>query len=292
MPELPEVETVRAQLEPLVRGAVVTDARAHHSAKFASAPEAIGSAITGITRRGKYLLFGLVDAGPDRPDTVPHPGPDPTQGPADRELIVHLGMTGALHVDNAPRRYPNERDPYERASWDLADGRTLWFRDIRRFGRIAVVRAGDHRSLPTLYHLGPEPFDPSLDGPRFHRSLAASRRRIKTQLLSQRPIAGVGNIYADEALWRAGIHPAARRVGPDRADLLLGHVRDVLAEALDHGGTTLRDYRTPDHSTGRNQFRLDCYGRSGQPCRRCATPLTSRELDQRTATWCPTCQAH
>ena len=283
MPELPEVETVRAQLEPLVRGAVVTDARAHRSPKFASAPEAIGSAITGINRRGKYLLFGLADAAAEQSD----PGPNPRQVHADRELIVHLGMTGALHVDDAP-----PHDPYERASWHLADGRTLWFRDIRRFGRIAVVRAGDHQSLPTLHHLGPEPFDPLLDGIRFHRSLSASRQRIKTPLLSQRPIAGVGNIYADEALWRAEIHPAVRRVGPGRADLLLGHIRDVLAEALDHGGTTLRDYRTPDRSTGRNQFRLDCYGRSGQPCRRCATPLTSRELDQRTATWCPACQAH
>ena len=195
-------------------------------------------------------------------------------------------MTGALHVDDAP-----PRDPYERASWDLVDGRILWFRDVRRFGRIAVVPAGEYRSLPTLDHLGPEPFDPSLDGRRFHRALAASRRRIKTQLLSQRPIAGVGNIYADEALWRAGIHPGARRVGTARAEALLGHVRDVLAEALDHGGTTLRDYRTPDRSSGRNQHRLDCYGRSGRPCRRCATPLTARELDQRTTTWCPRCQA-
>ncbi len=278
MPELPEVETVRRQLEPLVRGATIADARAHRSPKFCSAPEAIGSTITGIDRRGKYLLIGLLDP------SVPA-GAVPT-GPPDRELVVHLGMTGALHVDDAP-----PRDPYERASWDLVDGRILWFRDVRRFGRIAVVPAGEYRSLPTLDHLGPEPFDPSLDGRRFHRALAASRRRIKTQLLSQRPIAGVGNIYADEALWRAGIHPGARRVGTARAEALLGHVRDVLAEALDHGGTTLRDYRTPDRSSGRNQHRLDCYGRSGRPCRRCATPLTARELDQRTTTWCPRCQA-
>ena len=256
MPELPEVETIRRQLEPLVRGAVVTDARAHRSPKFSSAPEAIGSTITGIGRRGKYLILGLTDEEPG------YSTPDHVSG--DQELIVHLGMTGALHVDDVP---PD--DPYERASWDLADGRTLWFR-----------------------HIGPEPFDPFLDGPRFHRSLAASRRRVKTQLLSQRPIAGVGNIYADEALWRSGIHPGARRVGPTRAEALLGHLRDVLTEALDHGGTTLRDYRAPDRSSGRNQFRLDCYGRAGRPCRRCDTPLNSRELDQRTATWCPTCQAH
>ena len=275
MPELPEVETVRRQLEPLVSGAKIIDARAHRSPKFTPALEAIGSTVSDIQRRGKYLLIGLLD-----------PSQAIEEQPG-RELIVHLGMTGALHVDGTS---PN--DPYERASWDLADGRTLWFRDIRQFGRIAVVSAGDHRTLPTLHHLGLEPFDPALDGTRFHRALAASRSRVKTHLLSQRPIAGVGNIYADEALWRAEVNPGVRRVGPARAEALLGHIRDVLTEALDHGGTTLRDYRTPDRSTGQNQFRLDCYGRSGRPCRRCATPLTSRELDQRTATWCPHCQAH
>ena len=274
MPELPEVETVRRQLEPLVSNAKIIDTRAHRSPKFAPALEAIGSTVANVHRRGKYLLVGLLD-----------PGQAPG-GPPSRELIVHLGMTGALHVDDT-----SPSDPYERASWALADGRTLWFRDIRRFGRIAGVSAGDHQALPTLHHLGPEPFDPALDGPRFHRALAASRSRVKTHLLSQRPIAGVGNIYADEALWRAGINPGIRRVGPTRAEALLGHIRDVLAEALDHGGTTLRDYRTPDRSTGQNQFRLDCYGRSGRPCRRCATPLISRELDQRTTTSCPNCQA-
>ncbi len=273
MPELPEVETVRRQLEPLIRGSVVINARSHLSAKFASASEAIGYTITGIGRRGKYLLVGLTNtASKNRL--------------SNRELIVHLGMTGALYVDHD---LPD--DPYSRASWDLADGRTLWFRDIRRFGRVAVVPVGDHRSLPTLHHLGPEPFDPSLDGSRFHRSIAASRRRIKTQLLSQRPIAGVGNIYADEALWRAQVSPGARRVGLTRANNLLNEIRNVLLEALDNGGTTLRDYQTPDGSAGRNQFHLDCYGRSGGPCRRCATPLISRELDQRTTTWCPLCQA-
>ena len=275
MPELPEVETVRRQLEPLVSGAKIIDARAHRSPKFTPALEAIGSTVSDIQRRGKYLLIGLLDPS------------QATEGRPGRELIVHWGMTGARHVDATT---PN--DPYERAAWDLADGRTRGSRDIRRFGRIAVVSAGDHRTLPTLHHLGPEPFDPALDGTSFHRALAASRSRVKTHLLSQRPIAGVGNIYADEALWRAEVNPSVRRVGPARAEALLGHIRDVLTEALDHGGTTLRDYRTPDRSTGQNQFRLDCYGRSGRPCRRCATPLTSRELDQRTATWCPHCQAH
>ncbi|MDP6976585.1 MAG: bifunctional DNA-formamidopyrimidine glycosylase/DNA-(apurinic or apyrimidinic site) lyase [Acidimicrobiales bacterium] len=269
MPELPEVETVRRQLEPLLDGRRIVDAEAHPSPKFAPAVRAVAHRVGGVRRRGKYLLFDLLDGG-DTP----------------RELVVHLGMTGGLHVVDAP-----SPDPYRRARWELDDGRHLVFRDVRRFGRIAVVPAGDHRSLPTLHDLGPEPFDPVLDAGGFHTRLAGSRRRVKTHLLSQRPIAGVGNIYADEALWRAGIHPGARRVGPERADLLLTALRDVLREALDHDGTTLRDYRTVDGGTGSNQFRLDCYGRAGSPCARCRTPLTSRLLDQRTATWCPSCQA-
>jgi len=279
VPELPEVETVRRHLEPLLVGTVITGGRAHPSPKFADATRATGHRIDEVARRGKYLLFDLA---PVPHDTGDHPG-------VERQLVVHLGMTGALHVD-PPHHREALGDPYERASWTLDDGRHLWFRDVRRFGRIAVVPVGDHRSLPTLHHLGPEPFDPDLDAARFHRSLVGSQRRIKALLLSQRPIAGIGNIYADEALWRAGIHPGARRVGPERAGRLLGHLRDVLAESLDHGGTTLRDYRTPDGGTGRNQGRLDCYGRSGHPCRRCSTALVSRALDQRTTTWCPACQ--
>ena len=287
MPELPEVETVRRQLEPLVVGATVTGARAHPSPKFADATRATGHRIDTVGRRGKYLLFGLTPATRD-------PAPARGSAGAEHELVVHLGMTGGLHVDRAPATGSSPPstapDPYERASWILDDGRRLWFRDVRRFGRIAVVPAGHHQSLPTLHHLGPEPFDPGLDPVSFHRSLQASRRRIKTQLLSQRPIAGVGNIYADEALWRASIHPGARRVGRERSGRLLGHLRDVLAESLDHGGTTLRDYRTPDGAPGRNQRRLDCYGRGGRPCRRCGSTLVARVLDQRTTTWCPACQ--
>ena len=269
MPELPEVESIRGQLEPLIGGARIIGATAHPSAKFSSAPNAVGHVVTGVGRRGKYLLVGL-DAG---------------RG-SQRELIIHLGMTGGLQVDDQ-----RPRDPHCRAWWHLDDGRHLWFRDVRRFGRLVVVNRGDHRSLPTLHAMGPEPFDPKLGPRRFHRSLASTRQRIKTSLLSQRHVAGLGNIYADESLWRSRISPVSRRVGPERADRLLGDIRNVLAEALRHGGTTLRDYRTPDGSRGRNQFRLDCYGRAGQPCPACGTTLAGRIVDQRSTTWCPTCQA-
>ena len=187
VPELPEVETVRRQLEPLLVGRRIVDAGSHWSAKFSAAPEAVGPAIEGVRRRGKYLLIGLDD---------------------DRELIVHLGMTGHLH----PRAPGTEPGAYNRAWWALDDGTTLDFDDTRRFGRIAVVPAGDHRSLPTLHHLGPEPFDDAFTELGLWRALRASSARVKTQLLHQRVVAGVGNIYADEALWDARVQPGSRQV--------------------------------------------------------------------------------
>jgi formamidopyrimidine-DNA glycosylase len=263
MPELPEVETVRRQLEPLVVGRRITEAWGHPSGKFASAPQAAGATIESARRRGKYLLLGLDDA---------------------RELVVHLGMTGQL------RLRPGELDPYVRAWWALDDGRVLELRDVRRFGRVGVVPAGEYASLPTLAAQGPEPWDPTLDDGGLWRNLTRSQVRIKTQLLSQRPLAGVGNIYADEALWRAGVHPARRSVTRRHADALLIELRAVLEQGIANGGTTLRDYRTVDGEPGRNQLELRCYGRAGEPCDRCGTELRRSVVDARGTTHCPTCQ--
>lgn len=283
MPELPEVETIRRQIEPLVAGRTILEAWGHPSGKFAPAVEATGALIEGAGRRGKFLLFPTDD---------------------DREIIIHLGMTGSLHLgdgsDAGPGVGPDSvgRDPYVRAWWQLdADptpdngpNRTLVYRDVRRFGRIRVVDRGDYRSIPALAAIGPEPFDPDFDGARFAELLRRSRRRLKTQLLSQRPIAGVGNIYADEALWLARINPNVTRLGEDRAEALLEAIRDVLRQGIDNGGTTLRDYRNVEGSEGENQRSLEAYGRAGLPCRRCSSPLRSALIDARTTTWCSTCQ--
>jgi formamidopyrimidine-DNA glycosylase len=270
VPELPEVETVRRQLAPVVGGRRVLAAGAFPSPKFDAAVAATGSTLGAVGRRGKYLLVDLDD---------------------DRELVVHLGMTGRLGTAEGAVPDPaSPEDPYLRAWWALDDGHLLTFHDTRRFGRIAVVPRGRYGGLPTLEGLGPEPWDPELTDERFWRSLRASSRRVKTQLLSQVPIAGVGNIYADEALWRAGVHPAARRLTRSQAARLLVALRDVLAEGVEHGGTTLRDYRTVDGRAGAHQAHLDCYGRAGAPCSRCATPLRARVYDARTTTWCPVCQ--
>ena len=263
MPELPEVETVRRQIEPLVVGRRITEAWGHPSAKFAAAPEASGATIASVGRRGKYLLLGLDDA---------------------RELIVHLGMTGQL------RLRPAEVDPYVRAWWPLDDGAILELRDVRRFGRIGVVPVGEYVSLPTLAAQGPEPWDRRLDDGGLWRNLRRSKMRIKTQLLSQRPMAGVGNIYADEGLWRAGIHPARRSITKREAEGLLGGLRQVLEQGIANGGTTLRDYRTPHGDVGRHQFELECYGRAGEPCGRCGDELRRSLVDARGTTHCPQCQ--
>lgn len=273
VPELPEVETIRRQLVDRLTDRQILDAWGFNSPKFSAAPAAAGTTVTDVTRRGKYLLLPL------RRDDVP-----PAQ-----ELIVHLGMTGRLAVtDRSIDRI--EGEPHLRAWWCLGDGSVLTFHDVRRFGRIAVVDLGDHRSLPTLAALGPEPDSEEFTAEHLRRRVNAGSRRIKTVLLSQRVVAGVGNIYADEALWRAGVDPRARHLTRAAAARLRDAIRDVLSEGVDNGGTTLRDYVDADGSPGRNQHRLDCYGRAGRPCHRCGTELRGSVVDARSTSWCPDCQ--
>jgi formamidopyrimidine-DNA glycosylase len=214
-------------------------------------------------------------------------------------------MTGRLSVaDGSPARAGSDAElasswaegahadgpTHLRASWQLDDGRRLLFDDVRRFGRIAVVEHGDHAGLPTLAALGPEPFDEAFSPEHLRTRINASSRAVKTQLLSQRVVAGVGNIYADEALWRAGVHPAARRLTRRRAASLRDEIRAVLAAGIGNGGTTLRNYRDAEGGSGTNQRYLDCYGRSGEPCARCGDLLRRSVLDARSTTFCATCQ--
>jgi formamidopyrimidine-DNA glycosylase len=267
VPELPEVETVRRQLAPRLIGRRLLAAGSHPSAKFTPARDAVGHTVTGVARRGKFLLVGLDD---------------------ERELVIHLGMTGQLRFRPGE---PVIADPYLRAWWRLDGDEVLEFADVRRFGRLRVVPTGTYDGLPTLAALGPEPFDPALDDDGLWRRLRASSRPVKTQLLSQRPVAGVGNIYADEALWLARISPRARRLSRPRSAALLAALREVLAQGIDNGGTTLRDYRTVEGGSGANQHHLHAYGRGGRPCDRCGTLLRAAVIDARTSTWCPRCQA-
>ncbi len=277
MPELPEVETIRRQLDPLVRGSLVLDAGAHPSAKFNRAPLVVGATLGPVRRRGKYLLIDLDDG--------------------HRELVLHLGMTGVFSVVPllaAPDRPAFETGPHTRAWWRLGHEdrgeSVLVFDDIRRFGRVAVLSRGAYAELPTLAALGPDPFDGSFTADGLWRALGSGAQRLKTQLLSQRPVAGVGNIYADEAFWLARVHPARRRLSRAQAVRLHEAIISVLRQGLDAGGTTLKDYRGVDGSRGENQHGLACYGRSGQPCTRCGERLVRRVWDGRSTTFCPRCQ--
>jgi formamidopyrimidine-DNA glycosylase len=265
MPELPEVETIRRELEPAIVGRELGEAWAFLHPKFVPALEATDTTVVGTDRKGKFLLLALDD---------------------DRELVIHLGMTGSLQI--RPRA-DAEGDPYSRAWWELDGGPdVLAFRDVRRFGRLRVVPKGDYEG--TLAVQGPDALDPSLTADDFWRSLKASRRAVKTQLLSQRPLAGVGNIYADEALWQVGVHPQKRTVTRAQATALLAALQDVLRAGVDNGGTTLRDYRDFSGREGDNQRRLSAYGRYGLPCVRCGTELRRTIVDARATTFCPTCQ--
>ena len=267
MPELPEVETIKRQLELEVKGLTIVASGSHSSHKFLPAIETVGAEIVGLKRRGKYLLLELRDG---------------------RDLIIHLGMTGQLQISSLVN-IAEATDSYTRAWWTLDDGRHLIFRDVRRFGRLFVVSRGDHAKIPTLRDMGPEPFDLNFDGENFWGLMKGRSQKIKTQLLSQRPIAGVGNIYADEALFLARVDPATRSISRNRAVDLLESIRYVLKGAIERGGTTFRDYRNLE-GIGSNQKFLVCYGRYGQPCDNCGSVLLRKIVDARSTTWCSRCQ--
>jgi formamidopyrimidine-DNA glycosylase len=248
---------------------------------------AVGQQIQAVTRRGKFLILPLLHAG-ERVD----------------DLIIHLGMTGVLSASPPARLQhlrvrldfrPAGSAPVILGSVDTDERGTadsLFFTDIRRFGRFLVVGAGDYSSLPTLAAMGPEPLADGFTGEVLEAELARSATAVKTFLLSQRPVAGVGNIYADEALWRAGINPCApaRSVRGKAARLLRDSIHDVLSESLAMQGTTLNDYRTVTGDSGGFLDSLAVYGHTEKPCRRCGTPLSRITLGGRGTHFCSRCQ--
>ncbi|HVL98892.1 MAG TPA: bifunctional DNA-formamidopyrimidine glycosylase/DNA-(apurinic or apyrimidinic site) lyase [Egibacteraceae bacterium] len=283
MPELPEVESIRRQLAPLLTGRTIVGVKATPQRRFSRLDEAAGRRISAVNRRGKYLLLPLVPA--------PGAGDPAGRSSPDRELVMHLGMTGSFRLADP--------DPYVRATFHLladpagphgGEGAALHFRDVRRFGRLSVVDAGDYSTIATLAQLGPEPLSEEFRPDAFHAALAGSRMPVKPYLLTQRPVAGVGNIYADEALWRARVNPHARRVGRERARALWEAIRAVLAEAIEREGTTFRDYAMVNGESGRFATFLTAYGQAGRPCARCGEPLVKTVLGGRGTTYCRVCQ--
>jgi formamidopyrimidine-DNA glycosylase len=274
VPELPEVETIARDLEGLVRGATITAAHIHKRdvLREVAAPE-FAKRVKGVTlerfwRRAKYVIADLSSG--DR-------------------LIVSPKFTGALLVDAPP--WTLEPLDYTAIHFPLADGRMLRYRDVRRLGTVTLMNA--RRFSEWIALLGPEPFDPALTDEIFSDTVRSSTRAIKTILMDQRRIAGIGNIYANEALWRAKIRPSRRGTTITRreAALLLAESRSVLHAAVEQRGTSFRDYR--DASGGKGGFLglAKVYARAGEPCVRCGTTLrSSHAIEGRVTVWCTRCQ--
>ncbi|WP_369253780.1 bifunctional DNA-formamidopyrimidine glycosylase/DNA-(apurinic or apyrimidinic site) lyase [Geodermatophilus amargosae] len=283
MPELPEVEVVRRGLERWVAGRTVAAVEVHHPRavrRHLEGADHFVAALTGRTfsaahRRGKYLWLPLAEA-------------DGT--PAGRAMVAHLGMSGQLLVEKPAR----PRETHLRARFTFTDGgRELRFVDQRTFGGLAVEDAEGEGIPSRLAHIAIDPLDPSFDEAAFSAALRRRRTEVKRALLDQTLIGGVGNIYADESLWRARLHgtrPTDRLTRAQVADLLDG-VRSVLGEALAQGGTSFDSlYVDVNGQSGYFSRFLAVYGQADRPCPRCGTPITRESFMNRSSYSCPVCQ--
>ena len=273
MPELPEVETVRRRIAPLVEGttiasAEIVDPRLTRPVSPSLVADAlVGERIAAVERRGKYLLWRLESG---------------------RTLVVHLRMTGSLlhfPAGDLPA------DAHRRATLALDTGAAVGYRDVRRFGTWELLDDGHLRPY-LASRLGPEPLAPSFTSARLARIVAGRRAPIKAVLLDQRRIAGIGNIYADEALWRARIHPRRPAGELDAPEIAHLHraVRAALRRGVELNGSTLRDYVTPDGEGGGMQHEFHVYGRLGDPCDRCGRPIERIVVGGRGTWLCSRCQ--
>ncbi len=268
MPELPEVETVRNALIPHLAGRKITRLEVF-SPKLREPLTPLaeagleGRTIIAVDRRGRYLLLRLDDG---------------------RTLLVHLGMTGVIRIENAviPKR------KHEHLFIHLDDGMVFRFECIRRFSVIKVVGA----SSPELDALGPEPLGEGFGGAYFFRKSRERKTPVKLFLMDNSVVTGVGNIYANEALFRSHIHPrrAAGSLKRKECDALAEAVCGVLREAIEAGGSSIRDYRRPDGSEGHFARELGVYGRVGEPCPGCGSPIERIVLGGRSTFFCPACQ--
>jgi formamidopyrimidine-DNA glycosylase len=271
MPELPEVESVRRRLEPVLvgrrfEGVEIGDPRLVAPLDpRAVAAELDAERVAAVERRGKYLVLRFESG---------------------RVLLVHLRMTGSLEHGRELGA-----DPYRRALVRLDDGTELGYRDVRRFGTWLLLEPGEELAY-LARRLGAEPLEEAFTPRVLAERLAGRRAPVKAALLDQRTLAGMGNIYVDEALWRAKIHPLrpAASLRPAEVRRLHEAIRAALELGIARQGSTLRDYRLPDGSSGGMQTEFRVYGRAGEPCERCGTPIAKTKAGGRGTWFCPRCQ--
>jgi formamidopyrimidine-DNA glycosylase len=273
MPELPEVETIRLALEPHLVGrrferVEIDDSRLVRPYEpMAVAAELEGERVAALERRGKYLIVRFESG---------------------RALLIHLRMTGSLrHAAGGALG----DDPYRRAVVKLDDGSDVAYRDVRRFGTWELLEPEEVDAY-LQRRLGHEPLERSFTAKRLAERLEGRRAPLKAALLDQRTVAGLGNIYVDEALWRAQLHPLrpAGTLDADELTRLTKAIRDALRAGIARQGASLRDYSTPDGRRGRAQERFRVYDREGEPCPRCGTPIDKIRVGGRGTWYCPNCQ--
>lgn len=282
MPELPEVETVRRGLEPVMAGRTIAAVLVNRDGLRWPFPERMAARIAGATvralrRRSKYILADLSTG---------------------ETLLIHLGMSGRMLISGAPLGVFHHPHPapekHDHVVLTMADGTRITFNDARRFGAMDLLPTAAADAHPLLARLGPEPLGNGFDEPYLVARLAGRNTPIKAALLDQHIVAGLGNIYVCEVLYRARLHPATRAgaLPADRAGALVPLIRDVLTEAITAGGSSLRDYRQTDGELGYFQHRFQVYDRADAPCLTPGCPGTIARLVQsgRSSFYCPTCQ--
>lgn len=280
MPELPEVETVRRGLEPFMAGKILQEITMHRAGLRVPFPKDLSTRLAGrpiskLTRRAKYLLI--------------HFGED--------VLVVHLGMSGRMTIFEKTGDY--KRAKHDHMVIRMQNGPVIAFNDPRRFGMVLLMKESELPTHPSFRALGPEPLPESFDGKKLYAALKNKKTPIKLALLDQRVVAGVGNIYACEALYESGIRPdiPCVEISAKQASALAGTIRAVLLRAIEAGGSTLKDYRKADGSLGYFQHSFKTYDRAGEACPKAAAGGKKKHIIQkitqggRSTFYCPDCQA-
>ncbi len=275
MPELPEVETVMRGLMPVMAGQKINRASINREGLRWPFPERFakrlkGARVQGMQRRAKYILMAL--------DT-------------EETLLVHLGMSGKVTIDESGAQPPAKHD---HVVLDMENGVRILFNDPRRFGALDLLDSANLDSHKLLKSLGPEPLGNAFNPEYFAARLKGRKSPVKTTLLDQKIVAGLGNIYVCEALWRAGIAPQSSSAALDPAHIssLVTHIRDVLTEAIAAGGSSLKDYRQANGALGYFQHSFATYGREGAPCPKpdCDGGIIRIVQSGRSSFYCPVCQ--